>query len=162
MFLHLNSWKRYTFHIFGAKSALKSRNWPKMTKIRYLQMAIFQKNITSKMDENGLKYMSRTNLHFEWQQLQFALGRCSTTPATQIQSGRTEGEDKQKLKHTSAAAREEKTLNIVKKIRFSLCFATSFLASKSLQCDLWLSIIKWESQANMDMYQFWYKCEYRY
>ena len=36
-----------------------------MTKIRYLQMAIFQKNITSKMDENGLKYMSRTNLHFD-------------------------------------------------------------------------------------------------
>ena len=28
-------------------------------------MAIFQKNITSKMDENGLKYMSRTNLHFD-------------------------------------------------------------------------------------------------
>ena len=65
MFLHLNSWKRYTFHIFGAKSALKSQNWPKMTKIRYLQMAIFQKNITSKMDENGLKYRYRTNLHFD-------------------------------------------------------------------------------------------------
>ena len=60
-----NSWKRYTFHIFGEKSALKSRNWPKMTKIRYSQMAIFQKNITSKMDENGLKYTSRTNLHFD-------------------------------------------------------------------------------------------------
>ena len=44
----------------------------------------------------------------EWQQLQFELGRCSTTPTTQIQSGRTEGEDKQKLKHTSAAAREKK------------------------------------------------------
>ena len=28
-------------------------------------MAIFQKNITSKMDENGLKYMSRTTLHFD-------------------------------------------------------------------------------------------------
>ena len=28
-------------------------------------MAIFQKNITSKMDENGLKYTSRTNLHFD-------------------------------------------------------------------------------------------------
>ena len=30
-------------------------------------MAIFQqqKNITSKMDENALKYMSRTNLHFD-------------------------------------------------------------------------------------------------
>ena len=65
MFLHLNSWKRYTFHIFGAKSALKSQNWPKMTKIRYSHIAIFQKNITSKMDENGLKYMSRTNLHFD-------------------------------------------------------------------------------------------------
>ena len=36
-----------------------------MTKIGYLQMAIFQKNITSKMDENGLKYMSGTNLHFD-------------------------------------------------------------------------------------------------
>ena len=36
-----------------------------MTKIRYSQMAIFQKNITSKMDENGLKYTSRTNLHFD-------------------------------------------------------------------------------------------------
>ena len=28
-------------------------------------MAIFQKNITSKMDENGLKYRYRTNLHFD-------------------------------------------------------------------------------------------------
>ena len=28
-------------------------------------MAIFQKNITSKMDENGLKYTSRTTLHFD-------------------------------------------------------------------------------------------------
>ena len=28
-------------------------------------MAIFQKNITSKMDENGLKYISGTNLHFD-------------------------------------------------------------------------------------------------
>ena len=28
-------------------------------------MAILKKNITSKMDENGLKYMSRTNLHFD-------------------------------------------------------------------------------------------------
>ena len=36
-----------------------------MTKIRYLQIAIFQKNIISKMDENGLKYMSRTNFPFD-------------------------------------------------------------------------------------------------
>ena len=28
-------------------------------------MAIFKKNITSKMDENGLKYRYRTNLHFD-------------------------------------------------------------------------------------------------
>ena len=28
-------------------------------------MAIFKENITSKMDENGLKYVSRTNLHFD-------------------------------------------------------------------------------------------------
>ena len=37
-----------------------------MTKIRYLQMAIFfKKKTTSELDENGLKYMSRTNLHFD-------------------------------------------------------------------------------------------------
>ena len=28
-------------------------------------MAIFQKNITPKMDENGLKNMSRSSLHFD-------------------------------------------------------------------------------------------------
>ena len=64
-FLHLNSWKKYSFEFPGPKLALNSQNWPKMTKKRYSQMAIFQENITSKMDENALKYMSRTNLHFD-------------------------------------------------------------------------------------------------
>ena len=36
-----------------------------MAKIGYSQIAIFQENITSKIDENALKYMSRTNLHFD-------------------------------------------------------------------------------------------------
>ena len=64
-FLHLNSWKKYSFEFPGPKLALNSQNWPKMTKIGYSQMAIFHKNITSKMGENALKYMSRTNLHFD-------------------------------------------------------------------------------------------------
>ena len=64
-FLHLNSWKKYSFEFPGPKLALNSQNWPKMTKIGYSQMAIFHKNITSKMGEHALKYMSRTNLHFD-------------------------------------------------------------------------------------------------
>ena len=50
------------------------------------------------------------------------------------------GEQKEKINKSSNTQvlppGKRKTLNIVKKIRFSLCFATSFLASKSLQCDL--------------------------
>ena len=64
-FLHLNSWKRYSFEISGPKLALNSQNWLKMTKFRYSHNAIFWKNITPKMDENGLKYTSRTTLHFD-------------------------------------------------------------------------------------------------
>ena len=64
-FLHLNSWKRYSFEISSPKIAQNSQNWPKMAKIRYSQMAIFWKNITPKIDENGLKYTSRTTLHFD-------------------------------------------------------------------------------------------------
>ena len=64
-FLHLNSWKRYSFEISGPKLALNSQNWPKMTKIRYSHNAIFWKNTIPKMDENGLKYTSRTTLHFD-------------------------------------------------------------------------------------------------
>ena len=64
-FLHLNSWTKYSFDVPGPKLALNIQNWPKMAKIGYSQIAIFQENITSKIDENALKYMSRTNLHFD-------------------------------------------------------------------------------------------------
>ena len=40
VFLHLNSWKSYSFEIFGPKLALNSQNWPKQTKIRFSQMAV--------------------------------------------------------------------------------------------------------------------------
>ena len=49
------------------------------------------------------------------------------------------GEQKEKINKSSNTQvlppGKRETQNIVKKIRFSLCFATSFLASKSLQCD---------------------------
>ena len=64
-FLHLNSWTKYSFDVPGPNLALNIQNWPKMAKIGYSQIAIFQENITSKIDENALKYMSRTNLHFD-------------------------------------------------------------------------------------------------
>ena len=64
-FLHLNSWTKYSFDVPGPNLALNIQNWPKMAKIGYSQIPIFQENITSKIDENALKYMSRTNLHFD-------------------------------------------------------------------------------------------------
>ena len=63
-FLHLNSCKRYIFETHGPKWALNSQNWPKMAKIRYSQIAIFWKNITSDLAKNGLKYTPRAILHF--------------------------------------------------------------------------------------------------
>ena len=65
LILHLNSWKRYTFDISGPKWAQNSQNRLKMAKIRYSHMAIFWKNITSDLSQNGPKYKSRTILHFD-------------------------------------------------------------------------------------------------
>ena len=65
LILHLNSWKRYTFDISGPKWAQNSPNRLKMAKIRYSHMAIFWKNITSDLSQNGPKYKSRTILHFD-------------------------------------------------------------------------------------------------
>ena len=64
-FLHLNSWKRYTLDVRGQKWAQNSQNWPKIAQNSYIQMAIFWKNIPSDLAENGLKYVSRTTLHFD-------------------------------------------------------------------------------------------------
>jgi len=45
--------------------AKNSKNRAKMAKIGYTQMAIFCKNISSDLLQNGPKYISRTNLHFD-------------------------------------------------------------------------------------------------
>ena len=64
-FLHLIWWNRYIFDVGGSKLAKNSKNRAKMAKIGYTQMAIFCKNISSDLLQNGPKYISRTNLHFD-------------------------------------------------------------------------------------------------
>ena len=78
----------------------------------------------------------------EWQQLQFELGRCSSTPTTQIQSGRTEGEDKQKLKHTSAAAREKKNPKYCQKDKIFTLLCDFFPCLKILA--VWLMTVDYK------------------
>jgi hypothetical protein len=64
-FLHLIWRKKYIFDVGGWKLAKNSKNRAKMAKIGYTQMAILCKNISSDLLQNGPKYISRTNLHFD-------------------------------------------------------------------------------------------------
>ena len=63
--MHLKGWKRYAFDVLGPNGALVSKNRAKMAKIGFTQMAIFWKNISFDLLQNGPKYTSRTNLHFD-------------------------------------------------------------------------------------------------
>ena len=64
-FLDLKGWNKYVFDVLGPKLAINSQNGAKMTKIGYTHMANFCKNISSDLLQNGPKYTSRTNLHFD-------------------------------------------------------------------------------------------------
>ena len=63
--MHLKGWKRYAFDVLGPNGALVSKNRAKMAKIGFTHMAIFWKNISFDLLQNGPKYTSRTNLHFD-------------------------------------------------------------------------------------------------
>ena len=63
--LHLKGWNRYAFDVLGPNGALVSKYRAKMAKIGFTHMAIFWKNISFDLLQNGPKYTSRTNLHFD-------------------------------------------------------------------------------------------------
>ena len=63
-FLHLKWWNRYIFDDERSKVGKNIKNRAKMAKKGYTHMAIFWKNISSDLAQNGPKYLSRTNLHF--------------------------------------------------------------------------------------------------
>ena len=64
-FLHLKWWNRYIFDVQGSKLAINSKNRAKRAKIGYTHMANLLKNISFDLPQNGPKYTSRTNLHFD-------------------------------------------------------------------------------------------------
>ena len=63
--MHLKGWNKYVFDVQGPNGAIVSKNRAKMAKIGFTQMAIFWKNISFDLLHIGLKYTSRTNLHFD-------------------------------------------------------------------------------------------------
>ena len=63
--MHLKGWNKYVFDVQGPNEAIVSKNRAKMAKIGFTHMAIFWKNISFDLLQNGPKYTSRTNLHFD-------------------------------------------------------------------------------------------------